>query len=131
MNRLFTLTDQVHFYAAMDFVVWRAMTECRQIEIGAEFAIRASENSKVKLRGDPFSIIVSRLQNPLRLFAINADQQTSVPAAQESNFPQEGDSCERFKVANRGARKEGYCPSRLLLRIRNFSRAARNQPLKD
>ena len=79
---LCTLTNKVHLDSAMIFVIGGVMTESREIEICSQFPIGAGQNAKIEPRRDTFPVIVGRLQNPPGFFAINADQETSVAAAE-------------------------------------------------
>ena len=96
------------------------MTEGREIEIRSQFPIGAGQNAKIELRRDPFPVIVGKLQNPARFFAINPDQQASAAPAKKGDVAEERDGCDRVKVTDGGSGKERHGPPGVSFRVGEF-----------
>src|SRR5512134_2915525 len=96
---------QVHLDAAARRVVEGAVAERRQVEIGAELAIDASEEVQIESGGDAARVVVGGVEPRRVLLEIDPDQEAPSPAQLYPGARQKRGGFGRGQIADGRTRK--------------------------
>src|ERR1700683_4884304 len=96
----------MHFDPVTVAVVDRAMGECGEVEIAAQFAVDAAQHIEIETRGDAGAIVIGLIQYALVFFEIDADHYLRAVAQNAAGAAQESAGFMRLEISQRRSRKK-------------------------